>query len=150
MSISVFIREISKNLGVLPIDITIRSKTSLSALFVINSITSYNVLLGRDWINSDWCVSPSHYQILLFWKGEEVEVLWADKQPFIATLDYVEASYYDQEFGLINFKCKKKDEAPRKIYMELRDADEIQDQATKLLKIPVVVLFRSIKVLIIK
>ena len=46
--VSSFTGEISKTLGVLPIDITMGTKTSLSALFVINSTTNYNALLGRD------------------------------------------------------------------------------------------------------
>ena len=50
----------------------------------------------------------SLHQFLLFWKGDKVEVVWADKQPFIATSDSVEASYYDQEFGPINSKAKRK------------------------------------------
>ena len=62
---------------------------------------------------------------MLFWKGDEVEVVWANKQPFITTSDLIEAGYYDKEFGSITFKGKKKDDAPMKIYMELRDADEI-------------------------
>ena len=37
-------------MGVLPITITVDSKNSLVAFFVINSIANYNVLLGRDWI----------------------------------------------------------------------------------------------------
>ena len=48
VSILTFIREISKTLSVLHIDITVGSKTSLSAFFVINSIANYNSLLGRD------------------------------------------------------------------------------------------------------
>ena len=36
----------------------------------------------------------SIHNFLLFWKGGEVEVVWAEKQPFIATLDSVEVSYY--------------------------------------------------------
>ena len=40
--------------------------------------------------------------------------------------------------------------APRKIYIESRDAGEIQDQATKLLRITAIVPFRSIKGLIIE
>ena len=46
--VSTFIGEISKTLGVLPIDIIVASKTSLSAFFVINSTANYNALLGRD------------------------------------------------------------------------------------------------------
>ena len=60
-------------------------------------------------------MSSSLHQFLLFWKGDEVELVWVNKQPFIASSDFVEASYYDQEFGPINFKGKKKDRAPRKV-----------------------------------
>ena len=46
--VSTFIREVSKTLGILPIDITISSKTTLSTFFVIDSTTNYNILLGSD------------------------------------------------------------------------------------------------------
>ena len=46
--VSVFTREVSKTLGILPIDITIGSKIALSAFFVIDSTANYNILLGRD------------------------------------------------------------------------------------------------------
>ena len=105
VSVSTFTREISKILGVLPIDIIVGRKTSLSAFFVIDSTANYNALLGRDWIHANWCVSSSLHQFLLFWKSDEVEVVWADKQPFITTLDFVEVSYYDKEFGPINSKA---------------------------------------------
>ena len=95
VSVSAFTREISKTLGILHIDITVGSKTSLSAFFVINSTTTYNALLGRDWIHANWCVSSSLHQFLLFWKGDEVEGIWVDKQPFIITSDSMDASYYD-------------------------------------------------------
>ena len=95
MSVSSFIGEISKTLGVLPIDIIMGSKTSLSSFFVISSTTNYNALLGKDKIHVNWCVSSSLHQFLLFWKGDKVEGAWTNKQPFIATLDFVEANYYD-------------------------------------------------------
>ena len=66
VSVSSFTGGISKTLGVLPIDIIIGSKTSLSAFFAINSTTNYNALLGRDWIHANWCVSSSLHQFLLF------------------------------------------------------------------------------------
>ena len=79
--VSTFTREISKTMGILPINITMGCKTSLSTFFVINFIANYNTLLGRDWIHANWCVSSSLHQFLMFWKGDEVEVVWADKQP---------------------------------------------------------------------
>ena len=48
VSVSAFIGEISRTLGILHVDITVGSKTSLLAFLVINSISNYNALLGRD------------------------------------------------------------------------------------------------------
>ena len=90
-------------------------------------------------------MTSSLHQFIPFWKGNEVKVVWVGKQPFIATSNFVEASYHDQEFGLIKFKGKKKDEAPRKIYIESSDTSEIQDQVAKLLMITNIVPFRQIK-----
>ena len=53
VDVSAFIGEVSKTLGILPIDITIGSKTSLFSFFVIDSTTNYNILLGRDWIHAN-------------------------------------------------------------------------------------------------
>ena len=63
---SPFTGEVSKTLGILPIDIIIGSKTALSAFFVIDSIANYSILLGRDWIHANWCVSSSLHHFLLF------------------------------------------------------------------------------------
>ena len=46
---SAFTREVSKTLGILPIDITIGSKTTLSAFFMKDSIANYKIFLRRDW-----------------------------------------------------------------------------------------------------
>ena len=48
-----FIGEVSKTLGILPINITIGSKTALSTFFVINSTANYNILLRRVWIHTN-------------------------------------------------------------------------------------------------
>ena len=48
---------------------------------MIDYTTNYNIFLGREWIHANWCVSSSLHQFLLFWKGNEVEVVRANKQP---------------------------------------------------------------------
>ena len=53
VSVSASIREISKILGLLLINITVGSKTSFLFFFVINYIANYNVLLGREWIHAN-------------------------------------------------------------------------------------------------
>ena len=90
-----FTGEVSKTLRILPIDITIGSKTALSTFFVIDYIANYNIFLRRDWIHANWCVPSSLHQFLLFWKGNEVELVRADKQPFMAATGSMEAKYYD-------------------------------------------------------
>ena len=49
--VSAFTREVSKTLGILPIDITIGIETSFSASFMIDSFANHNILLRRDWIH---------------------------------------------------------------------------------------------------
>ena len=50
---SAFTGEVSKTLRILPTDITISSKTALSAFFVINFTTNYDIFLGRDRIHAN-------------------------------------------------------------------------------------------------
>ena len=106
---------------------------------MIDSTINYNILLGRNWIHANWCVSSSLHQFLMFWKGNEVEVVRADKQPFIAATSYVEARYYDQEFGPIKFTSRRKDGIPRKAYMDSKGFVEIRKEAAKLLKVTKIV-----------
>ena len=61
VSVSAFNGEISKTMGLLPIDIIVGSKTSLSAFLMINSTANYNSLLRRDWIHINRCVSSSFH-----------------------------------------------------------------------------------------
>ena len=97
VSLLTFIREISKNIGALPIGITISSKISLYAFFVVDYTANYNILLGRYKFHTNWCVPSCLHQFFFFWKGDETEVVWADKQPFIVASDSVEANYHYKE-----------------------------------------------------
>ena len=109
---------------------------------MIDSTTNYNILLGRDWIHANWCVSSFIHKLLLFWKGKEVELVWVDKQPFMVATGPMEAKYYDKEFSLIKFTNKKKDGIPRKAYMDSKGYVEIQKEATKLLTVTTIVPYR--------
>ena len=117
---------------------------------MINSIVNYNFLLRRDWIHANWCMSSSLHQFLLFWKGNEVEVVPTDKQPFMVATSLVEARYYDQEFGPIKFTSRRKNRVPRKANMDSKGYVEIQKDAVKLLKVTTVMLYRSMSGLIIE
>ena len=70
-------------------------------------------------------MTSSLHQFLLFWKGNEGEVVRADKQPFMAATGSMEARYYDQEFGPIKFTSRRKYGVLRKAYMDLKGFVEI-------------------------
>ena len=89
-------------------------------------------------------MSFSLHQFLLYWKGSEVEVVRADKQPFMTVTSFVKARYYRKEFSSIKFTRRRKDGVPRKTYMDLKGFVEIQKMAAKLLNVTTIVPYRSI------
>ena len=109
---------------------------------MIDSTANYNILLGRDWIHANWCVSSSLYQFLPFLKGNEVEVVRVNKQPFMVAIGSVEASYYDQEFCPIKFTSRRKDGILRKAYMDSKDSVEIRKEVEKLLKVTTIMPYK--------
>ena len=72
----------------------------------------------------------------------EVEVVWADKQPFMAATGSMEVRYYNHEFGPIKFTSRRKDGIPRKAYMDSKGSLEIQKEGTKLLKVTTIVPYK--------
>lgn len=85
--------------GILIMNLTVGSKTLTTPFFVINSRASYNVLLGRDWIHACMVVPSTLRQCLIFWNQDEVEVVWADRRPFLASANHAEAKLYDSNVG---------------------------------------------------
>lgn len=51
VTVAEFIGDMTKALGVLPIEIIVGTKTSTTTFFVVDSIASYRALLCRDWIH---------------------------------------------------------------------------------------------------
>jgi hypothetical protein len=54
-------------MGVLQVNLTIRSRTSSITFFMVEARTSYNVLLERDWIHANMCIPLSLHKSLMFW-----------------------------------------------------------------------------------
>ena len=79
-----------------------------------------------------------------------MEVVWANKKPFMAAIGFVEARYYDQEFDLIKFTSRRKDGIPRKAYMDSKGSMEIRKGVAKLLKVTTIVTYRLMRGLIIE
>ena len=79
-----------------------------------------------------------------------MELVQADKQPFMEATGFVEARYYEQEFSLIKFTSRRKDEVPRKAFLDSKGFVKIQKEVTKLLKVSTIVPYKLKGGLIIK
>jgi hypothetical protein len=56
MSMSGFVDELTEAKGIVSKELTVGSKTMLTAFFIIDVKGRYNVLLGWDWIHANGCV----------------------------------------------------------------------------------------------
>jgi hypothetical protein len=78
VTLSDFNGQTSEAQGVLSVDLAIGNKTVPISFFIVNSKSTYNVLLGRDWIHTNYCIPSTMHQCLIQWDGDEVEVVQAD------------------------------------------------------------------------
>jgi len=74
-------------MGVLNVELTVGRKTILTSFFIVNSKSTYMVLLGRDWIHTNFCVPSTMHQYLVQWDGDEVEVVPADNSSEVSLAD---------------------------------------------------------------
>jgi hypothetical protein len=78
VALSDFNGQASEAQGVLNVDLTVGSKTVPTSFFIVNNKSTYTVLLGRDWIHDNCCISSTMHQCLIQWDGDEVKVVHAD------------------------------------------------------------------------
>ncbi|GKV24835.1 hypothetical protein SLEP1_g34389 [Rubroshorea leprosula] len=52
VTISDFIGGVNRSRGLLPVELTVGNRTLMSAFFVVDTVATYNTLLGCDWIHS--------------------------------------------------------------------------------------------------
>ncbi|CAL8087072.1 unnamed protein product [Prunus armeniaca] len=66
--------------------------------------TTYNALLGRDWIHQSLCVSSTLHQQLALWYEEGfMKIVEADPRPFLPFVMCFEARYYHDDLGPFTF-----------------------------------------------
>jgi hypothetical protein len=97
VTLSDFNGQASEAQGVLNVDLTVGSKTVLTSFFIINSKSTYTVLLGRDWIHDNCCIPSTMHQCLIQWDGDEVEVIHADDSIEISLATMSVSDVEDQE-----------------------------------------------------
>jgi hypothetical protein len=78
VTLSDFNGQTSEAQGVLSVDLTVGNKTVPTSFFIVNSKSTYNILLGRDWIHTNCCIPSTMHQCLIQWDEDEVEVVHAD------------------------------------------------------------------------
>ena len=68
-------------------ELTVGRKTVPTSFFIVNSKSTYTVLLGRDLIHANCCVPSTMHQCLVQWDGDEVEVVRADDSGEVSLAD---------------------------------------------------------------
>ncbi|CAL9030060.1 unnamed protein product, partial [Prunus brigantina] len=85
LTVTNFAGGITKTHGILDVDVIVGSKELKIAFFVVDTTsTTYNPLLGRDWIHQSLCVPSTLHQQLALWNEEGyMEIVEADPRPFL-------------------------------------------------------------------
>jgi hypothetical protein len=73
--------------GIICKELTVESKTVPMAFFMVDVKGHYNVLLGREWIHTNECVSSTLHQCVIQWVGDEVEVVQVDEDVCITVTE---------------------------------------------------------------
>lgn len=82
--------------GVISIQLQIGTRVTNTTFLVVDTHSSY-VLLRRDWIQVNGCVPFSLHQAVIFLtkgRNNEMEIAWADDNPFKADTNNIEANLY--------------------------------------------------------
>ncbi|KAK1653481.1 hypothetical protein QYE76_071286 [Lolium multiflorum] len=85
VTLSDFNGQASDAQGVLNVDPTVGRKTIPTTFFIVDSKSTYVVLLGRDWIHANCCIPSTMHQCVIQWDGDEVEVVHAYDSAEIST-----------------------------------------------------------------
>jgi hypothetical protein len=73
--------------GVISMELTVVSKSLTTKFFIIEVQGNYSVILSRDWIHANHCVSSTLHQFLIQWINDEIEVVHADASAYIVLAD---------------------------------------------------------------
>ncbi|KAK1667528.1 hypothetical protein QYE76_055687 [Lolium multiflorum] len=109
VTLSDFNGQPSEAKGVLNVDLTIGRKTIPTSFFIIDSKSTYAVLLGRDWIHANCCIPSTMHQCIIQWDGDEVEVVHADESVDIslAAMNIWEANDQEPLSGINLDDCER-------------------------------------------
>jgi hypothetical protein len=84
LSLGGFVGDPTEAKGIISKELMVGSKTLPMAFIMVDVKGCYNVLLGWDWIHANECVPSTLHQCVIQWIGDEVEVVQADEEVWIA------------------------------------------------------------------
>ena len=80
-------------------ELTIGTKTTMVAFFVVETSAAYNALLGQDWIHPNYFIPSALHQFLILWNGNNVKIVEADNKPFQAKIQTADPLPYEEHIG---------------------------------------------------
>ncbi|KAH0685550.1 hypothetical protein KY285_016092 [Solanum tuberosum] len=92
-----------RSISSIKLEIHMEDLRSSAWMHVIDAKTSYNILLGRTWVNENRIVLSSYYQCLKYLEGRIERKIVADDNPFIE----VETHFADAKFYLKGYVIKE-------------------------------------------
>ena len=110
MVLSNYEGKVGHTLGVIQVDLTVRSSCRPTMFMVIEAKANYNLLLGREWIHGVGAVPSSMHQRLVLWREDGiVENIEADQSYFMTAVNLVDKRNYDKHLAKIA-PCTPNDE----------------------------------------
>ena len=73
--------------GAICVELTISNKTLPMTFFVVSGKGAYNLLLGRDWIDANYCIPSTMHQCLVQWAGDKIEIVPGESSYVIASAE---------------------------------------------------------------
>uniref|UniRef100_A0A2N9G4P3 Uncharacterized protein n=1 Tax=Fagus sylvatica TaxID=28930 RepID=A0A2N9G4P3_FAGSY len=90
-----FNQEGQRAIGIIRLDVTMEDLKTRPLFHVIDSKTSYNLLLGRPWLHENGIVPSTLHQCFKYSDGKQVKKVIADLQPFTeAESHFADAKFY--------------------------------------------------------
>ena len=93
------------------------------AFFVVHTKAAYSALLGREWIHSNWVISSSLHQSLMFWNDDNsVEMVKADNRSFEACNNTIDAQLYNKNVGTLKLTGFDYNGKPTRVEMAIEQS----------------------------
>ncbi|KAH0636032.1 hypothetical protein KY290_036427 [Solanum tuberosum] len=90
-----------RSIGTVKIDLTIGELQSSVWLHVIDTKTSYNILLGRPWVHENKVIPSTYHQCLKYYEDGVAKSIIADDNPFTeAEAHFADAKFYLKKYSI--------------------------------------------------